>query len=170
MIKLDVGSGGKAAPYLGEGWLGVDPFVETADVKAPMWELPYPDNSVAAIFSSHALEHVAKAQVPVTLKEWYRVLQPGGVLILRIPDLEWCCKWFLEHPTTGWDMDVIFGNQQHGGEFHKTGFTLRIAMQYLLDAGFLIMKYEELKTHAQKTMSFEALKVVFQPPQPEPNP
>jgi hypothetical protein len=43
-------------------------------------------------------------------------------------------------------------------------------MQYLLDAGFLIMKYEELKTHAQKTMSFEALKVVFQPPQPEPQP
>ena len=65
---------------------------------------------------------------------------------------------------------MIFGNQQHGGEFHKTGFTLRIAMQYLLDAGFLIMKYEELKTHAQKTMSFEALKVVFQPPQPEPKP
>jgi predicted SAM-dependent methyltransferase len=159
MIKLDIGSGGKAAAYLGDGWLGVDMYVDEADINAPMDELPFADGEVDEIFSSHALEHVGKYDVLPVLKEWYRVLKPGGKLTLRVPDLEWCVRRWLERKnSTGWDLDIIFGNQNHSGEFHKTGFTEQTIQQYVRVSGFHIVKLESLQTHGQKTISVEAFR------------
>lgn len=160
MIKLDIGSGGKAASYLGAGWLGVDPYVEDADIKAPMWQLPFDDNSIDEIFTSHALEHIAKAEIIPTLKEWYRVLKPGGKVTIRVPDLEWCVRHWLQHQNdTGWCLDIIFGNQNHAGEFHKTGFTSLTLTRYAQIAGFTnVLKLEYLDTHGQQTISLEVQK------------
>lgn len=140
MLKLDIGSGGKSGDPT---FIGVDPFAEGADIKAFMWDLPYEDNSVDVILCTQALEHVTKFAVVPTLKEWYRVLKPGGKLQLQVPDLEWACIHWLSHQTTGWNMDVIYGNQMHEGEFHKTGFTMEILGQYFAVAGgFNVLKAE----------------------------
>lgn len=153
-VKLDVGSGGRPAPHLGAGWLGVDAFTP-ADVRAVMWQLPFGDGTVDEIFSSHALEHVGKRQVVPTLREWRRVLKPGGRITLRVPNLEWCCRHWLEHQNTGWDLDVIFGGQQHEGGDHKTGFTEAILRGYVAEAGLRVTGFETLQTHGQKTLSVE---------------
>jgi SAM-dependent methyltransferase len=43
-----------------------------------------PDASYDVVLSSHALEHMAN---PIkALKEWQRVLRPGGTLVLVLPD------------------------------------------------------------------------------------
>jgi len=39
-------------------------------------------------FSSHLLEHIEYEKVPATLKEWMRVIKPGGHLTLYLPDEE----------------------------------------------------------------------------------
>lgn len=66
--------------------------------------------------------------------EWNRVLKPGGRVQLIVPDLQWAVEFWLsriDNPdNTGWPLDVIFGNQTHEGQFHKTGFTPRILWQY----------------------------------------
>lgn len=36
--------------------------------------------SIALIYASHLLEHFGRYQYKDVLKEWFRVLQPGGVL------------------------------------------------------------------------------------------
>ena len=154
-IALDVGYGG--IKYKPE-YIGVDPYFSDAEVKAFAWELPYKDNEIDEIFSSHTLEHVAKLQVIPTLKEWFRVLKSGGKLILRVPDLVWCYERWLKYQSTGWEMDIIFGNQGREGEFHKTGFNKAIAEGYLKEAGFIIDRFEEMDTHSQKTLSFECYK------------
>lgn len=41
------------------------------------------DNSFDYVYSSHTLEHVDNAEI--TLQNWWRVLKPGGYLILYIP-------------------------------------------------------------------------------------
>lgn len=38
-----------------------------------------------AVFSSHMLEHIAPERVPAALKEWLRVIKPGGFLVLYLP-------------------------------------------------------------------------------------
>ena len=155
-LRLDIGFGGvKYAPE----YIGVDPYFEGAEVKAFADKLPYKDNSVDEIYCSHVLEHVAKLEVIPTLKEWHRVLKPQGKLILRVPDLVWCCERWLKYQTTGWEMDIIFGNQGREGEFHKTGFNKGIMMNYLKESGFICERYEEIETHSQKTLSFECKKI-----------
>ena len=55
------------------------------DVTRP---LPYPDASFEAAFGSHVLEHLTPAEGEAMLAELRRVLQPGGVLRLAVPDLD----------------------------------------------------------------------------------
>jgi predicted SAM-dependent methyltransferase len=167
MIKLDIGSGSKATD---SSFIGVDAFTE-ADVNALMWDLPYKDGEVDVILSAQSLEHVSKFQVIPTLREWKRVLKIGGKLEICVPDLEWACLWWLHHQTNGWDMDIIYGVQLHEGEFHKTGFTVNLMLQYLeACGGFKVMAInfwgatlEEAATHPdevmQRVIDFEILRV-----------
>lgn len=58
--------------------------IEVADAARP---LPAPDGSVRILYSSHMLEHLDRAEAGFFLKEAYRVLRPGGVIRLGVPDL-----------------------------------------------------------------------------------
>ena len=159
--KLDLGCGLRESWYEPDDkeWIRVDAYIDDPEiVKAFADKLPYEDNSIDEVFSSHTLEHISKFKIVDTLKEWYRVLKPDGKLTLRVPDLEWCLRWWLNHQTTGWDMDLIFGNQSREGEEHKTGFSRDIMLDYLHEAGFKVKNFEELDTHSQKTLSFECIK------------
>lgn len=138
LVKLDIGSGGYSSD---DTFLSVDLYTE-ADIIAPMWDIPLPNESVDVIFSSQALEHVGKNDVLPTLREWERLLKSGGRLQLIVPDLEWACQWWLANQTTGWPMDVIYGNQKHEGEFHKTGFSQKILLNYFTQIPLYIHKIE----------------------------
>jgi predicted SAM-dependent methyltransferase len=153
MLKLDVGSG----PEPREGYTTVDKYAP-ADVSADMGDLPYEDGTVDEIWSSHALEHVTKAEILPVLREWHRVLVPGGLLTLQVPDLVWCCRAWLEHRTNDWWMDIIFGNQENPGEIHKTGFTMPILRAYVEAAGFAIVSSGSVWNHQQGTLEVIARK------------
>jgi SAM-dependent methyltransferase len=86
---LDIGSGhsrgyeGLFKPYASE-YLCVDyQYAETVDVCADCYEIPLADGSIEVILSTQVLEHL---QMPdQMLKEAYRLLRPGGQLILTVP-------------------------------------------------------------------------------------
>src|SRR3989338_5668159 len=50
--------------------------------------LEFADNTFYAVYHSHLLEHLPKRYVPVFLQECWRVLKPGGILRVVVPDLE----------------------------------------------------------------------------------
>lgn len=50
--------------------------------------LPIPDCSCDCVYASHVLEHLALADLRTALRNTYRVLAPGGVCRLVVPDLE----------------------------------------------------------------------------------
>lgn len=129
-LYLDIGAGGYSNL---KGFTSVDLYTE-ADINAPMWDIGLPDGSVSGIACQNALEHVQKSMVLPTLREFNRLLKVGGKLELMVPDLEWACQWFLYRPTTEWDMDIIYGNQHHPGEFHLTGFTRDILAAYFKES------------------------------------
>jgi len=49
--------------------------------------LPLPDSSVEVVYSSHVLEHLDQVEVEMYLKEARRILCPGGIIRLVVPDL-----------------------------------------------------------------------------------
>ena len=50
--------------------------------------LPFPDNSVCALYCSHVFEHLPAATLPSLLAECRRVLKPEGIMRVVVPDLE----------------------------------------------------------------------------------
>lgn len=55
------------------------------DVRAlPM----FANNSVSLLYASHVLEHIPRSQIAATLQEWSRVLKPGGLIRLSVPDFD----------------------------------------------------------------------------------
>jgi SAM-dependent methyltransferase len=58
--------------------------------------LPFADGTVEAIYSSHFLEHVRREDALAFLRECHRVLRPGGVVRLVVPDLRRLARLYLE--------------------------------------------------------------------------
>jgi predicted SAM-dependent methyltransferase len=156
-MKLDIGSGKTPAP----GYTGIDLFAEgDGIIHAPMWSLPFEDGTIEAINSSHALEHIEKRAVVTTLQEFYRVLKINGILDIEVPSLVWCCEKWLEHQTNDWWLDIIFGNQNDPGQFHMTGYTFQIMVDYLHQAGFKDSSiiYGKVWSHEQECLQFRVIK------------
>jgi len=58
--------------------------------------IPHTAESVDAIYSSHMLEHIDPASAELILRECHRVLKPGGVLRIVVPDLESAARAYVE--------------------------------------------------------------------------
>ena len=72
------------------------------DLTGTMTAMPeVPAASVAAIFSSHNIEHLEAHEVPIGLAEFRRVLRPGGgFLLITCPDLKAIAARVLSHGLT----------------------------------------------------------------------
>ena len=86
MRMLNVGCG----PTFHEGWTNLDsvavsPAVISCDVRKG---LPFAADSFAVCYSSHVLEHLSPAAGERLLGEMHRVLEPGGIARIVVPDLE----------------------------------------------------------------------------------
>jgi len=149
VIKVDLGCGRNKL----QGYFGIDRFVG-GDVRADLLRLPLLSGSVEDLYCSHVLEHLPKACVVPALKEIARVLHPDGFADIRVPSLEWCVTRWLEMGSSDWWLDIIFGNQEHEGEFHKTGFNIPIMANYLSKSRLTCIQFDRPWTHNQETLAF----------------
>jgi predicted SAM-dependent methyltransferase len=82
-LRLHLGSGGERK----DGWVNIDLLGDPVDVA---WNLanplPFASGSVAAVFHEHLLEHLPLQAGDAFMQECYRVLQPGGILRVGVPD------------------------------------------------------------------------------------
>jgi predicted SAM-dependent methyltransferase len=67
--------------------------VRSVDLRRP---LPFGDNVYDAVYSSHSLEHLPRNEVPAVLAEFLRILKPGGVIRLAVPDLELMARTYIK--------------------------------------------------------------------------
>jgi predicted SAM-dependent methyltransferase len=103
----------------------------------------FADNSVAAIYASHVLEHFFYGlgnELINTLTEWHRVLEPGGKLYISVPDLRTLCWLYLNPNLMPLErhhlMRIMFGGQTNEFDVHKVGFDVDILALYLQEVGF----------------------------------
>lgn len=60
-----------------------------------------PEGTASAAYASHVLEHLSLEDARVAIRNTYRMLAPGGVFRLIVPDLEWRAKLYLADMSKG---------------------------------------------------------------------
>ena len=97
-IKLHLGCGSR---YL-KGYIHIDldthPHIDyNHDIKTlPMFD----DESVDVIYSCGTFVYFDREEAPAVLKEWQRVLKPGGILRTSVPDFESIVQVYLDSGKT----------------------------------------------------------------------
>ena len=127
--------------------INVKPDICASIVAMPMIK----DGGFDAVFCFHTLEHLFTFEVALALREFCRVLRPGGLARIHVPDLQSVGGKIaldeLDHvayispcgPIT--PLDMIYGHQGAIGSgnlfmAHKTGFTKGTITRALERAGF----------------------------------
>ena len=105
--------------------------------------LPFKNGEVDYILAQDILEHFGFRETEPMLREWARVLCPGGMMEIQVPNIEKHIKDYWDDRKdgryqNGYDNAMeflrgnIFGGQDYEGNFHKTCFTpntLRLLIQ-----------------------------------------
>ena len=122
--------------------------------------IPQPSGAVDTIYSSHMLEHLDRPEARAFLAECRRVLKPGGILRLVVPDLRDAtfrylmrnsAEYFLQHLQ--FDLDKPRGLRERlrrtltGGRGHHWMYDRDSLARLLQKAGFVdIESMEEGRT------------------------
>lgn len=157
---LHVGCGHNCKPRVGPGFLSddwheirldIDANV-SPDIVASMLDMNMiADNSMDAIYSSHNIEHLYPHEVALVLKEFLRVLDRDGILVITCPDLLAVARTIVERgleqpiyespsgPVA--PLDVLYGFRPALAEgrlfmAHRMGFCLDSLTDALISAGF----------------------------------
>lgn len=89
-IYLNLGGGNNCHPKIGYvNYISVDaaPSGEVWSVKHDLTKpIPLPDSSVARIHTEDFLEHINVEQIKTLLAECFRLLRPGGMMRIGVPD------------------------------------------------------------------------------------
>ena len=83
MIRLNVGAGDKFIP----GFVNIDRH-GNQDINSDAFPLPFPTDHADELWAIHLLEHLPRRDASPVLTEWFRVLKPGGKLVLELPCLD----------------------------------------------------------------------------------
>ncbi|MDE1837659.1 MAG: class I SAM-dependent methyltransferase [Euryarchaeota archaeon] len=122
MRKLGVMSAGTLAMY--EGVQAPPNLLAWNFGRKP---LPFADGTVDAVFTSHTLEHFPRWQAEQVAREAFRVLRPGGILRVTVPDLEVIARRYLiskggaldllapeqREPMSAREVNMIFYTKDH---------------------------------------------------------
>jgi predicted SAM-dependent methyltransferase len=97
--------------------------------------------SVTEIYASHIYEHLNyNEELPRALAEAFRVLKPGGLMRIGVPDLEALARLILDKRISLEErfevQRMIFGGQTDDHDYHKVGLTFDFLKGFLERAGF----------------------------------
>jgi len=152
-IKLNLGCGDKIL----DGYINVD-VVESRAGKKPdvIFDLhdlsKFKSNSVDEILAVHVIEHFWQWEVVDILKEWTRVLKPGGKMILECPNLISAAEEFLKNSDIAAmggsegqrSMWVFYGDPGWKDPLmiHRWGYTPRSLATVMAAAGLTELRQE----------------------------
>jgi predicted SAM-dependent methyltransferase len=119
-LRLNLASGSRPKPG---GWVNVDLFAAHADLRLDLREpLPFPENSASHIYCEHFFEHLEypslwdamgkeldlpglPSEALQFLRECRRVLLPGGILDIVVPDAERALVHYSRRHQGGFPID-----------------------------------------------------------------
>jgi SAM-dependent methyltransferase len=150
---LHIGCGDVDAPY----YINLDarPLPHVHLVRKDLTNLRMiPDSSLDLVYLCHVLEHVGRMDLVVTVQEMARVLKPGGILRISVPDFDLIVQLYI---ASGNDLKVIapplMGGQDYRYNFHYSVFNATFLAELLQRGGFA-----EVRPWDPATASFHGFK------------
>lgn len=163
--KLNLGSGNRRE----NKYINIDLEDPTTDLFLDCTKLDcFRDNLASEILASHIIEHLEVEHVLQTLKNWHRILKPGGKLHIECPDFyELARRYVLEAPYC--KDQAMFGKQLlltcvYGLSYsrfmnHRWGWDEDSLRDITTQAGFKNFKrVAEIYTHPGYNMAIECEK------------
>lgn len=154
---LHVGCGGDTLPEWLEGYdevrLDIDPRWRP-DILASMTDMG-DIGGFDVVLSHHSLEHLYPHEAPTALREFHRVLKPGGYAAIFVPDLEGVGptdEVLFESPAGPiCGADLIYGLRSKLHEMphmaHHSGYVALTLRRALESAGFARVDVRRLDCH-----------------------
>lgn len=143
VVNVNLGCG----TNLVKGWINIDIVrpnnADKSFVEGSIMDIPLEKESVDYIILDQVLEHLPMADVIPAMYEVRRVLKKGGRCVIVVPDFEGAVRQWLDANLNSefdpmryrWFSEVIYGNQQHEGEFHKTAMSPRFLHEVMHTVG-----------------------------------
>jgi SAM-dependent methyltransferase len=156
-VKVHVGAGDKYWP----GWVNCD-LHSDVDHNCDVSKLPFPGDSADELQAHHVLEHIHRRNSCETLQEWFRVLKPGGKVVIEVPCLDKIGK-LIAGGEKNMRLTVLglFGDPRdpRPGMMHQWCYSVGELTEILYGIGFVDVKEETPAFHvAQRDMRLTARK------------
>jgi predicted SAM-dependent methyltransferase len=121
--RLQLGCGSQPK----SGWINIDLYASAADLALDVREdLPFPDNSIAFVYTEHLLEHIGyPTDATHLLREVKRVLRPGGGFSIVIPDFGDLLHAYAQRRLSFFDDVPMHMNQGSPTPMHHVNYWFR---------------------------------------------
>lgn len=107
-------------------------------------KLDFPDGHFDYILASDIIEHFKISETKDILKEWKRVLEVGGVIEFRMPNLKAICiNYVIGAANTKLTSWLIHGGQDYSGNIHFTSFDRAWFKSIIEPLGFEEIDYKD---------------------------
>lgn len=164
MRRLHIGGTAKS-----EGWevLNANPAPYVDHVCNANDLSRFADETFGELYASHVVEHLDYVdELKNTLKEWNRVLVPGGKVFISVPDLDVLAGLFLERKRLTVDerffvMRMIFGGHVDQYDYHVVGLNEEFLGGFLHASGYVnIQRVRDFGLfHDTSRMSFKGVAI-----------
>lgn len=155
-LRLNLGCGRSVR----DGWYNVDAVISPRAPRPPdllcdVRKIPLPDSCATDIEAIHLWEHLYRWECDDVIVEWRRLLRPGGLLVMEMPDLFKACQNVVDgrkgkrHPDqlNYW---ALWGDPRDRDPLmvHHWGWTFTTLAPFLAEKGFTGMREEPTQYHS----------------------
>ena len=161
-MKLQIGCSEINGIYREKEWINIDIRKHKyMEIQGSGLELPLKTNTFDEVRCIHVLEHLTRDKYPRMIQEMHRVLKPGGVVYVEVPDFKGTIDQ-LVHAFNVQDPGLIhvwttslYGKSERDGMSHHWGFYEGLLRREIRRYGFndvvrLTIKDEMISTHFKK--------------------
>ena len=122
----------------------------------------FPDNYADMVYACHILEHIRHNNLKKILWEWRRVVKPGGILRLSVPDYEKIHDIYEASRDINVIQPILMGGQDYAENIHYSVFNLKYLSCLLTEVGFRSVRewdpeqvdYHNFEDWASKTIEW----------------